>query len=57
MTTKDYIKDVDNTELPKGKIKKYKTQCNTCGFIGYRLVCPECGGSMYKYKDRIGIKF
>ena len=36
MTTKDYIKDVDNTELPKGKIKKYKTQCNKCGFIGYR---------------------
>jgi len=27
MTTKEYIKDVDNTEIPKGKIKKYKMQC------------------------------
>lgn len=45
----DYIDD----NLPKGKIKKQKRQCNACGYIGYLLTCPECNGGMFVYHSKI----
>jgi len=42
-----------DNETKKGKIKKTKMKCCSCGHIDYRLTCPKCGSGMYKNKNKL----